>query len=242
MGERYLYQKCPFLKEVSQERREQFETYFRTAPDWLIDAFVVEKMKKGTTFIRENNPADTIYFIIEGLIAATDYRVLGISYDFMQFRKMYAFGGMEFIMDLDVYKTSLRTVTDSIAVKISRPMFEKGMYSDIKALKYESQQMGEYLLEQARNERIFLLMNGTDRLCLLLVNHYEQYQKKGVLCVKEGQKSLADKTGMCLKSINRAVKRLSEQGLIEKQGNKLLVGKQQCEEMKALISEKTDME
>ena len=45
MGERYLYQKCPFLKEVSQERREQFETYFRTAPDWLIDAFVVEKMK-----------------------------------------------------------------------------------------------------------------------------------------------------------------------------------------------------
>ena len=47
MGERYLYQKCPFLKEVSQERREQFETYFRTAPDWLIDAFVLEKMKKG---------------------------------------------------------------------------------------------------------------------------------------------------------------------------------------------------
>ena len=79
-------------------------------------------------------------------------------------------------------------------------------------------------------------MNGTDRLCLLLVNHYEQYQKKGV------QKSLADKTGMCLKSINRTVKRLSEQGLIEKQGNKLLVGKQQYEEMKALISEKTDME
>ena len=135
----------------------------RTAPDWLIDAFVVEKMKKGTTFIRENNPADTICFIIEGLIVATDYRVLGISYDFMQFRKMYAFGGMEFIMDLDVYKTSLRTVTDSIVVKISRLMFEKWMSSDIKALKYESKQMGEYLLEQARNERIFLLMNGTDR-------------------------------------------------------------------------------
>lgn len=83
MGERYLYQKCPFLKEVSQERREQFETYFRTAPDWLIDAFVVEK-----------------------------------------------------------------------------------------------------------EERIFLLMNGTDRLCLLLVNHYEQYQKKrSALCKRRTEKS-----------------------------------------------------
>ena len=94
MGEQYLHQKCPFLKALSQEKREQFETYFRTAPDWLIDSLVVEKIKKGTTFIRENNPADTIYFIVEGLIVATDYRVLGVSYDFMQFQKMYAFGGM----------------------------------------------------------------------------------------------------------------------------------------------------
>ena len=92
MGERYLYQKCPFLKALSQEKREQFEIYFQTAPDWLIDSLVVEKIKKGTTFIRENNPADTIYFIVEGLIVATDYRVLGVSYDFMQFQKMYAFG------------------------------------------------------------------------------------------------------------------------------------------------------
>ena len=60
MGEQYLYQKCPFLKALSQEKREQFEIYFRTAPDWLIDSLVVEKIKKGTTFIRENNPADTI--------------------------------------------------------------------------------------------------------------------------------------------------------------------------------------
>jgi len=52
MGERYLYQKCPFLKALSQEKREQFETYFRTAPDWLIDSLVVEKIKKGTTFIQ----------------------------------------------------------------------------------------------------------------------------------------------------------------------------------------------
>ena len=44
MGERYLHQKCPFLKALSQEKREQFEIYFRTAPDWLIDSLVVEKI------------------------------------------------------------------------------------------------------------------------------------------------------------------------------------------------------
>lgn len=242
MGEEYLYQKCSFLKELSQERREQFEAYFQTAPNWLIDSFVIERMKKGTTFIRENSVADMIYFIADGVVVATDYRVLGISYDFMQFKKPYAFGGMEFVMDLDVYKTSLRTVSDCIAVKISRSMFEKWMYSDIRAMKYECKQMGEYLFEQARNERVFHLMKGSDRLCLLLVHHYEHYQCDGVLWVDEGQKSLADKTGMCLKSINRAVKKLSEQGLIQKQGNKILVDRKQYEKMRVAISEKMDIE
>lgn len=60
--------------------------------------------------------------------------------------------------------------------------------------------------------------------------------------VIEGQKSLADKTGMCLKSINRAVKKLSEGGLIQKQGNTIVVEQKQYEEMKAMISEKMDME
>lgn len=242
MEEQYLYQKCPFLKELSQEKREQFETYFRTAPNWLIDAFIIEELNKGTTFIRENAPADMIYFIADGLVVATDYRVVGISYDFMQFKKVYAFGGMEFIMNLDVYKTSLRTVTDCIAVKIPRAVFEKWMYSDIQAMKYEAKQMGEYLLEQARNERIFLLMQGCDRLCLLFVYHYEQYQKDGVLWVKEGQKSLADKTGLCLKSVNRVIKKLTDEGMVQKRGNKLLIGQEQYEKLKAAISEKMDME
>ena len=148
----------------------------------------------------------------------------------------------EFLMDLEEYKTSLRTVTRCTIVKIPRAVFEKWMYADIHALKYEAKLVGEYLLEQARNERSLLLMQGADRLALLFVDYFEQYGQGGVLWVREGQKSLADKTGFCLKSVNRAVKKLSEQGLIEKQGNQIKINQEQYERMKAQIAEKLDID
>ena len=60
----------------------------------------------------------TIFFIGSGIIEAIDYRVYGTPYDFMQFNRVYAFGGMEFLMDLDKYMTTLRTVTDLSLIHI----------------------------------------------------------------------------------------------------------------------------
>ena len=51
----------------------------------------------------------------------------------------------------------------------------------------------------------------------------------------------AEKSGCCLKSVNRAVKKLSEQGLIEKQGNQIKINQEQYERMKAQIAEKLDI-
>lgn len=101
-------------------------------------------------------------------MGATDYRIYGTPYDFMQYDKAYAFGGMEFIMDYDLYRTTLRAMTNCTVVKISRVMFEKWMYSDIRAMKYEAKQVGEYLLEEGRNSRLFLFMQEqTDWRCCL---------------------------------------------------------------------------
>ena len=53
MENKYLAKILPFLNEIENERREQFEGYFRTAPMWLMDTFVVEELEKGTIFVQE---------------------------------------------------------------------------------------------------------------------------------------------------------------------------------------------
>lgn len=241
MEHKLLYGALPFLKDVSTKRQEQFMKYFKSAPLWILDIFQIEELEKNKIFIREGEPANTIFFIGRGIIEATDYRIYGTPYNYMQFDNVYAFGGMEFLMDLDTYMTTLRTITNCTVVKLPRKKFEEWMYSDIQALKHEAKLVGEYLLTEGRNNRLFLFMQGSDRLALLFVERYKKYSKNGVLHVQGNRQNLADETGLCVKSISRGVKKFIEEGLITKDGNKIIINQKQYERLKEIVSLKIDI-
>ena len=242
MGYKTIDEALPFLKGVDPDRQAQFREYFKTAPLWLMDSFQIEEMEKNTVVIRENDPVDYIYFVGKGIIEAIEYRFFGITYEFMRFDKVYAMGGMEFIMDLDTYKTTLRTVTRCTMVKLTRTAFERWMRSDIQALKHEACLVGEYLLEQGRKGRALLFLQGSDRLAMLFVERYERYARNGVLHVRGGQQSLSNATGLCLKTINRSIKKFAEQGLITKEGTKLSVHQEQYLALKQIVANVVDSE
>ncbi len=232
---------APFLRETEDRKREQFAEYFKDAPRWLIEEFRIEKIKKDTLLVKEGEPADTVYYVIKGVVEAADYRVYGVPFNYMRFDKLYAFGGMEFMTDEDVYRTNLWTVTDCVVVKLSRAVFQKWMYSDIHAMKYEAKQICEYLLTEGRNNRLFLFMQGADRLALFLVDSYKKYHKNGFLEISAGRQSLADETGLCLRSISRSIKKFYEDGLISKKGQKITVSKEQYMELRKIVEKKIDL-
>ena len=237
MENNYLAQILPFLNEIEEERRKQFEEYFRTAPMWLMDTFVVEELEKGTIFVQEGEPADTVFLIGKGLIKATDYRIYGINYDFTVFDKVYAFGGMEVIIDLDKYQTTLQTVTKCTVLKIPKEGFKKWLDSDITALQQESRLMGEYLLEQARDSRMLLFLQGADRVAFLLMKRYRKYAENGVMKMKGDRQELSDFTGLCVKTISRSIKKFKESVLITTQGSYILINYEQYCRMEKTISE-----
>ena len=101
--------------------------------------------------------------------------------------------------------------------------------------------MSEYLLKESRNSRLFLFLEGADRLALLLVERYEKYNKQGLLHVKGNRQNLADETGLCLKSVSRGVKKFQEENLITKEGNQIFINREQYEGLKKIVSQKIDL-
>ena len=71
--------------------------------------------------------------------------------------------GMEVIINLDKYQTTLQTVTECTVLKIPKEGFKKWMDSDIRPCSRRAVVMGEYLLEQARDSRMLLFLQGADR-------------------------------------------------------------------------------
>lgn len=223
--------------KINPKRKEQFHQYFKSAPTWIMSSITVEKMKKGKVFIQEGESVDTIYFIIDGLIKATDYSIYGIKFDFVLFSDIYAYGGMEVVMGLDKYRTSMQTVTDCIVLKIPKTQFSKWINTDFQALKHEAKLMGEYLLEQARTVRAFLFLQGADRLAMLLENRYKNFAINGVLDLRNDRQELSDYTGLSVKTITRSIRKLKEEGMITKEGNHILINKDQYDKIKESLAQ-----
>ena len=240
MERNYLHEMLPFLTQIEKKRQEQFEIYFHSAPLWVMEALEVENIAAGTIFIHENEPADMIYFVGIGKVKATDYRVSGIAFDFMKPDNVIALGGMEVIMEQGTYKTTVQTETDCVLVKLSRAKYEKWLYSDPKTFRLEVKLTCHSLLEEERRNRLYLFLQGADRLALLYVELYEKYNKNGTLYIKQSRTSMADETGLCLKSVSRAIRKFSEAGLVTKNGSQLQISKKQYEGLKKIVSDKID--
>ncbi|BBF45034.1 predicted N-ribosylNicotinamide CRP-like regulator [Lachnospiraceae bacterium KM106-2] len=228
------------IKEAKGEEKGYLEGYLTNAPVWLLESFHIVNMEAGTVFIRENADVDFVYILIEGKVKAIDYRVFGITYDYMWWDAVKSFGAMEVILDVDKYKTTLQTVTHCKMLVISRKKFDNWMKSDINALKIESKMMVSYLLEQARRERIFLFMQGTDRVAYLLTQLYEERGNEKKCSLKWTRQELSDCTGLCVKTINRSIAKLSEDGYLSRDGNKIIITEEQYSEMKRFIAQKID--
>ena len=151
-----------------------------------------------------------------------------------------ALGGMEVIMEIENYRTTIQAETDCILVKLSRAKYQRWLYSDPETFRLEAKITCFSLLEEERRNRLYLFLQGADRLALLYVELYEKYNKNGILYLKESRTSMADETGLCLKSVSRAIRKFSESGLVTKSGNQILISKEQYEGLKKIVNEKID--
>ena len=224
MGTDRLYQVLPFMRELKKDRREAIEQFFQNAPDWLLESFRVVELDKNVVFIRENQPVDTVHIIARGMFKITDYRVYGIAYDFMQFDGINAMGGMELIMDMDTYQATLQTITPCTSIRIPADVYARWLRTDIRALK------------QDVTSRTYMFVPGTDRLAVLFEHRYKKYAKNGKLTFTNTRQELAEYSGLSVKTVNRAVKKFEEQGLISRSGKTFYIDEGQYERLHALVS------
>lgn len=232
----YLKQVVSVCGKLEDKKYKELEEYFDGAPKWLIDSFQIVKLEKEYTFITENEPVKYIYLVLKGMIRAADYRIYGIVYDFMRVDKLEAMGGMEIVLDLPTYRATIQTVTPCTVIKIPKEIYEKWLNTDIKALKREAKIVGRYLLETDRKSRSYLFLQGADRLALYLLDAYKKYEGEDKFVVSSTRAELSEMTGLCVRTINRSIKKFYENGWITKEGNKFSINKKQYDQMNEKIS------
>jgi CRP/FNR family cyclic AMP-dependent transcriptional regulator len=229
------------LAGLKPESAEYLEKYFRNAPEWLMDEFQTVEIPKGTIFIREKEPARMIYILTEGLVTATDLRIDQATYDYMRFAPVKIFGAMEFLAGIEEYQTSLYTEEDCCFLKITKDKFAHWMMTDINALAMQTREMTRYLVEQNREDRLNLFLEGEDRIALFLTNYYRKTAENGKAVLTMSRAEIGRSTALSVRTVNRILTGMISEGRLIKLGHKLVLNREYYQTLMQQLAKKIDV-
>lgn len=218
------------IAALDDERRNYLNKYLENAPISILEQIEIMDMKGGTVFIYEGEEIEKIYILVDGGVKATDQYRDGVSFEYMWFKPIKVFGTMEILLDMDTYRTSLTTVTESRFLVIPRRAFEKWISHDEKALRLEAKTMGTYLLTQAKMARAFLFFEGKQRVMVFIMATLDM--NGGRDSIRLSRQSIADSTGLSTRTVDRAIRELTDEGYLRCRGGRLYISKEQRARLK----------
>lgn len=223
------------LAQLPQKQQACFRDYFANAPQQVLGAIRVEKRKPNQLLAEEHEPVERIYILMKGEVRAIDYRVKGAAYEYARFEGVTILGSMECIFGIRNYMTTLVTATACTFLAIPRQIYEGWLWSDTNALRAEAQNMREYLLDHTRENRVMLLLNGAERLIYLLVRKCESLGRREEYLLPVNRQELADQSGFSVKTVNRSIKKLEEDGFLTRDGHKVRITQGQFAAMREYL-------
>ena len=223
------------LARISQTEEQKFRTYFETAPGDVLNLLSLEKRYADRYLVEESDPIDRIYILLEGQVKAVDFRVKGSSYEYARFDGVSFLGSMECVFGEECYMANIITVTPCTLVSLPRRSFENWINNDLAALRRETKMMRQTLLENSRENRMLLLLNGMERLIYLLVKKCRSRGEARDYILAVNRQELAEQCGTSVKTVNRSMKRLEDSGFLTREGHKVKVTQRQYAAMQEYL-------
>ena len=227
------------IQDVSSDRREYFLNLFRDISDETQDQIVHTEVKKGQYILKAGAPADTVYFLFKGRVSGESYTNRGRTYSFMDFSQMWVLGDFELFYDCEEYVISIRAEQDCSLMILPRQLYQNWMRGDANALYLRTQNILSVLTFERRFDRESLQKSSKERLAMILVWFYEIGTKDrfGNYIVQYTQTELADKTGVNLRSVQRSIASLRDDGLVSLKSGKMIINHEQYTKLKQYTEE-----
>ena len=94
------------------------------------------------------------------------------------------------------------------------------------------------LLSQTAEARKYLFMDGRERLMLYLIRKYERHGHADNTCsLKQTRSQMAEEIGFSIKTMDRSIKKLEEEGMLRLEKGKIQVDQSGYLEMKEYIEQ-----
>ncbi len=196
-----------------------FEEIFPTIRKMPVQLFSYEA---DEIILAEGQPIDALLYLVEGKIKATASVGNGKSLLLRFNQPLSIVGDIEWIRRIDV-QSQITAVTDCIFLAVPFEHLYQHEMKNALFLQDLLQQVTYKLQTNTTASRVNLLASVDQRFASYLLSVKSTENRFGVEMHTENSSEIADLLGTTQRHLNRVIKKLMEQGIIEKQQRKIRI-------------------
>lgn len=189
-------------------------------------------------FVSTGERVDKVWITLSGTIKVMEELETGENYIFTQFSAPAIFGEMETLADIGRYSASLVTVTECVFLVGSSKEYLDWLKNDIDSLYHSTQKIIKNIMGEGKMNRAYLLLNSLERIKIYLVEHYKQHEQNDICTLKITRQDISDEIGYSVKTVNRIMKRLKDENLINITGQSIVINREQYNTMLKSVDDK----
>ena len=149
---------------------------------------------------------------------------------------------MEALAEIPKIRASLVTETDCVFVVGSVDAYKKWITSDPQILYERTRHILKGVMDEGRSNRAYLLLDGMERIKMYFIDHYVPCEDDELCVLKNTRQQIADETGYSVKTVNRVIKKLSEQEFLIVKGQQIIINDKHYKKMLESMDEKVKYE
>ena len=220
-----------YLETESEPLREELRRLLAKYP---AEAQVLPlSLPAGECLIHEDDPCRMVYFLMKGRVSVITNQTRVSRYMLAESAAPEFFGEYEALGNMPLYLAEVRAVTSCRLLAFPAEVYLQWMHNDTDLFFLRVNGILNSLLNQTANERNLHFLDAVDKVVQYLIRTYEKGEgSPATVRFSATRMEIAETTGNSVRTINRAVGRLAEKGLVSVKNGKLQVTAAQYEALK----------
>ena len=220
-----------FISYLPKKEQERMERLFHGCPQDVLDSLEVTKVPKGKSIMRSGTPCLYIYIILRGRAQGMEMHLEEKVYIFRSFTSGRILGELECFLDQPLYSATIQAVTLCTLARIPISLWRSWIRQDSSLLYSRAQNIIGELTRQLKDGRQYLFLSCYDRMILFLLELFQTDDSPDGFVLKKTRPELAELLGFCIKTVNRTISQLQEDGLLSVRQGKIRLSPKQAKQM-----------
>lgn len=218
----------PISQHLSNEQLLYLNNFFRDCPESFSSNLIYKRYHKHDTLISSGDACKYVYILLEGRLQAVEESVTDEPYNFTEIAAIDIIGDYELFQRIPRHMVTLTTLEDSFCLVIPANAYFPWIQHDANALFLRTQKLINQLSAQTRFERQNLFLDNETRLTYFFFTECTRQSGQSVpFQIAYTRPQIAQKLGCSIRTVNRNILSLKQEGLITMTHGKIYITKQQ---------------